>query len=117
MARKVEVRLIDDLTGKTANETVSFSLDGVQYEIDLSTANATKLRDKLSPFVQAARKTGGRRGGRGTGRGTGRGRKTAAGGTPTREVREWAREQGIEVNERGRIPADVMVKFEQANTA
>jgi hypothetical protein len=113
MAQKVEVRLIDDLTGKTADETVSFSLDGVQYEIDLSTANATKLHDKLSRFVQAARKTGGRRGGRPAGRG----RKTAAGGTPTREVREWAREHGIEVNERGRIPAEVMVKFEQAKTA
>ena|SRR5829696_6101700 len=114
MAQKVEVLLIDDLTGGTADETVSFSLDGVQYEIDLSTTNAGKLRDEVAQFVRAARKTGGRRGGRGGGR---NGRKGASDGTSTREVRAWARQQGIEVNERGRIPADVMVKFEEAKTS
>jgi hypothetical protein len=113
MAQKVEVRLIDDLTGETADATVSFSLDGAQYEIDLSAANASKLRDEVARFVHAARKTGGRR----IGRGTGRGRKYASGGSSTREVRQWAKDQGIQVNERGRIPADVVVKIEEAKTS
>lgn len=113
MAQKVQVLLVDDLTGDTAHETVSFSLDGVPYEIDLSTANAAKLRDELTRFVHAAPKTGGRR----TGRAAGRSRNVASGGPSAREIREWAKEHGMQINERGRIPADVVVKFEQATTS
>jgi hypothetical protein len=108
MAQKVEVLLIDDLTGDTADETVSFSLDGVQYEIDLNTANAGKLRDELTRFAQAGRKTGGRRAA---------GRRTSSGRPSTRDVRQWAKDHGIQVNERGRVPAEVMIKFEEATTS
>jgi Lsr2 len=112
MAQKVEVTLVDDLDGGQADETVAFSLDGTQYEIDLSKDNATKLRDELSRFVGAGRKVGG---GRKQGRAA---RKTVNPDQPSsHEVREWAREQGIKVSERGRIPADVVVKFQQAKAS
>ena len=104
MAQKTIVRLLDDLDGSEADETISFMLDGTQYEIDLSTAHASTLRAGLAPFVASARKTGGRR----AARGASRGRRAPS------EVREWAKEQGIEVSERGRIPAEVMVKFQEA---
>ena len=112
MAQKVEVHLVDDLTGETADETVSFTLDGVQYEIDLSATNAGKLRDDLGRFVQAARKTGSQRTGRAS-----RGRKPASTGPSTREIREWAKDHGIQVNERGRISSEVLARFQEAKTA
>jgi hypothetical protein len=102
MAQKVQIVLIDDLDGGPADETVSFALDGVAYDIDLSTPNAARLRNALSPFVGHARKVS-RSGGR-KGRGT-RDNRSA-------EIRQWARSQGIAVNERGRIPADLVAKFE-----
>ena len=112
MAQKVEVTLVDDLDGGQADETVTFGLDGTQYEIDLSKDNAAKLREELARFVGSARKVGG---GRKTGRGS---RKTATPGQPSsHEVREWAREHGIKVSERGRIPADVVVKFQEARAS
>lgn len=105
MARKVTVSLVDDLDGGTAEETVGFGVDGKNYEIDLSAANATKLRDALAEFVAAARRAGtGRRGGRpsvATSRGVGDRQQSQA-------IREWAREQGMNVSDRGRIPADVL---------
>ncbi len=111
MAQKVEVLLIDDLSGGKADETVQFGLDGVQYEIDLSEENASKLRAELTPYVEAARRVSGR--GR---RGRGVGRKPA-GQPSTREVRKWAKEHGMEVSDRGRIPADVYAKFQEAKGA
>jgi nucleoid-associated protein Lsr2 len=113
VAQKVEVQLIDDLDGGQAEETVSFSLDGVQYEIDLSAKNAGALRDHLAVFVGAARKAGG---GRRSGRGRGRA-ESALGRPSSHEVREWAKEHGMKVNERGRIPTDVYVKFQQAQAS
>ncbi len=109
MAQKVQVVLVDDLDGGTADETVTFSLDGVSYEIDLSHDNAARMRDLLAPYVGHARRaTGPRRaaGGRGA-----RGK----GGTNPAEVREWAKSQGIAVNERGRISADLMARFQAAH--
>jgi hypothetical protein len=114
MAQKVEVLLLDDLTGEKADETVSFALDGVQYEIDLSAGNAAKLREGLAPFTEAARKIGG---GRRAARANGRGRKAATDGPSSQEIREWAKEQGIQVNERGRIPSEVMVRFQEAKAS
>jgi hypothetical protein len=107
MAQKVQVILLDDLDGGEADETVSFGLDGNTYEIDLSKKNAAKLRDVLAPFVESARKAGNRRA-------RGRGRAPASGrsGTDTSAVREWAREQGLKVSDRGRIPADILEKYE-----
>ncbi|HEY4631913.1 MAG TPA: Lsr2 family protein [Blastococcus sp.] len=115
MARKVQVILSDDLDESlSADETVSFSLDGTSYEIDLAEKNATEMRDALSRYVSAARKVGGR----GT-RGSGGGRSRAGGGRMDREqagaIREWARKNGHAVSDRGRIPASVVEAYESAH--
>lgn len=104
MAQKVHVVLIDDIDGGDADETVRFALDGVGYEIDLSASNAARLRHAMAEFVGHARKTQSRGGRRGR-------------GTHSRsaEIRTWARDQGLQVNERGRIPADLAAKFEAAH--
>jgi len=111
MAKKVTVTLVDDFDGEgAADETVEFGLDGVTYEIDLSTKNATKLRSDLKQWVGAGRRVGGRRRGRSS---SGRGR-----GAIDREqsaaIREWARRNGHNVSTRGRIPADVIDAFHAA---
>src|SRR5215213_2239381 len=107
MAQKVTVLLVDDIDGGSADETVSFSLDGVSYEIDLSTKNAKTFRDALAQYVGQARRVGGRSA-RGTRRGGGGDNRTA-------EIREWARKNGHKVNERGRIPAAVVEAYDKAH--
>jgi len=109
VAQKIQILFIDDLDGSTAEGTVRFGLDGTEYEIDLNAGHAKELRDVLARYVDAARRAGGsaRKPARGSRRGT-------AGGPNTTEVREWARAQGIEVKDRGRVPADLMVKFKSA---
>lgn len=109
MAQKVQVILVDDLDGGTADETLTFSLDGVSYEIDLNHDNAARLRDVLAPYIGHGRRIGGSR--RQSARPAGR----AAGRTDPAEVREWAKGQGIAVNERGRISAELMEKFQAAH--
>ncbi|TDD73902.1 histone-like nucleoid-structuring protein Lsr2 [Actinomadura rubrisoli] len=109
MAQKVEVLLVDDIDGGEADETVSFSLDGTTYEIDLSKKNAAKLRGGLEPFVSSARKAR-----KATGR-AGRGARTTNSRERSAEIREWAKSNGIKVNERGRIPANVIEKYEAAH--
>jgi hypothetical protein len=112
MAQKVTVSLVDDLDGGTAEETVGFGLDGKSYEIDLSSANASKLRDALAEFVAAARRPGsGRAGRRSGGAGSSGGSRAAGDREQSRAIREWAREQGMDVSERGRIPADVLQAY------
>ncbi len=111
MARKVEVTLIDDLDGGEADETVAFGLDGTRYEIDLSSANAQKLRDTLAKFIDAARRD---KGGRQPARGAAR-KAAAAVGPNTSDVREWAKAQGYDVSERGRVANDLIVKFQEAH--
>lgn len=106
MAKKVQYLLVDDLDGGGGDETVSFALDGVSYEIDLSKKNAQGLRDALAKYVGSARRTGGRRG-----RGRGRGRSSSE----TSAIREWARSQGLKISDRGRIPADILEKYDAAN--
>lgn len=110
MAQKVEVSLIDDLDGGKAEETIAFGLDGTQYEIDLSAKNAKQLRESLSRYVDVARKD---KSPRATGRSAGR--KVAQGGPNTSDVREWAKLQGYEVSERGRVSKDLIVKFQEAH--
>jgi hypothetical protein len=116
MAQKVTVELVDDLDGTVSDDisTVTFSLDGVEYEIDLSEDNAGQLRDALADYVTAARRTGGRipRGIPGP-RSAGTTRPTAD-REKTRVIREWAREHGYEIAERGRIPANVIEAYEEA---
>ena len=109
VAQKIPTLFIDDLDGSSAEGTVRFGLDGTEYEIDLNAAHAKELRDALARYVDAARRTSG--GARKSARGSRRG---PASGLNTTEVREWARAQGIEVKDRGRVPADLMVKFKSA---
>lgn len=106
MAQKVHIVLVDDIDGSGADETVTFGLDGATYEIDLNSANAAKLRDSLASYVGHARKVGGRRAGR---------KAAAAGGTSAAEIREWARSNGYDVPERGRVSAEVRSAYEAAN--
>jgi hypothetical protein len=108
MARKVQYFLVDDIDGGEASETVNFGLDGLSYEIDLSDGNAAALRESLSKYVGNARRAG-RRGGRGRGRGA------PARNTETATIRDWARERGLKVSDRGRIPAEILAKYEAEN--
>lgn len=107
MARKVLVRLVDDLDGLPSEDvaTVTFSLDGVTFQIDLNQANATRLREGLAPYVAAARRTGGR---------AKRGTAARAAGNDGPAIREWAREHGYELAERGRIPSNVVAEYRAA---
>jgi hypothetical protein len=111
MAQKVQTLLIDDLDGGEADSTVRFGLDGTDYEIDLSAKHAGALRKALAPYLGAARRapaSAARRPGR-----SGR-RAASAGGPDPTAVREWAKSQGIEVKDRGRVPAELVVKFKAA---
>jgi hypothetical protein len=117
MARKVQVILSDDLDDSiSADETVSFALDGTTYEIDLSEKNANEMRDVLGKYVSAARKVSSR-GTRASG--AGRSRATGGGGRMDREqagaIREWARKNGHAVSDRGRIPASVVEAYESVH--
>ena len=110
MAKKVTVTLVDDFDGEApADETVEFGLDGVSYEIDLSSKNAKKLRDELKVWADAGRRVGGRRRGRSAGRG-----RASIDREQSAAIREWARRNGHNVSARGRIPADVIEAFHAA---
>ena len=109
--RKVETILVDDLDGGAADTTIRFGLDGSDYEIDLSEEHADSFRDSVQVFIEAARKAGtGARSGRGN-------RKRPATGPDSALVREWAKSKGLEVKERGRVPADIVARYkaEQGN--
>lgn len=112
MAQKVQVLLVDDIDGGDADETVQFALDGVSYEIDLSTKNAAKMRDALAGYVAESRRVGARVGRRRGGRARA---ASANGGSSASEVREWARANGHQVSDRGRVPASVMDAFRAAH--
>jgi hypothetical protein len=119
VAQKVEVRLVDDLDGGKADETLSFGLDGRSYEIDVSRKNAQKLRSALAPYLAGARKVSGRRPAK---RAAGaaaapktRGRRSAPGAPASSEVREWAKKAGLDVSDRGRIPSDLVARFREAH--
>jgi len=107
VAQKVMVTLVDDLDGSEAEETVEFGLDGAFYEIDLSEDNAERLRDALAEYVEHARRAGGRK--RAAARaGVGRPPRTASADREQNQaIREWARKQGMNVSDRGRIPKEV----------
>ena len=123
MVQKTTVTLVDDLDGGDAEESVEFGLEGVAYEIDLSDSHAQALREALADYVAHARRTGGRR--------TPTRRARAGNGTPasrpsgaapvtvdreqSKAIREWARSQGLEVSDRGRIPNSVTEAYQQAH--
>ena len=110
MAKKVTVTLIDDFDGAgAADETVEFGIDGVAYEIDLSSKNAARLRNELKQWAEAGRRVGGRRRGR-----SGAGRRGVIDREQSAAIREWARRNGHNVSTRGRIPADVIDAFHAA---
>lgn len=105
MAQRVQIILEDDYDGGTAAETVSFGLDGAEYEIDLSDKNAEALRDTFAPWLAHARKTGGRRK---------RGSRPAE-ASSTSDIRAWAQANGHEVSSRGRVSADIRDAYEKAH--
>jgi hypothetical protein len=109
MAQKVNVILVDDIDGSDAAETVSFGLDGARYEIDLNSGHAEELREQLDLYVKKARKVTGSAGR------PGRVRRTDANDARNKEIRNWARGRHLDVNERGRIPADIVAQYEAAN--
>lgn len=109
MAQKVQILLTDDIDGTEAVETVTFSLDGKTYEIDLNEKNAGKLRKSLEPYVGAGRRQK-------SAPGVQRKRSASTGGdSDTAAIRAWAKENGYNVNDRGRVPADVREAYNQAH--
>jgi len=109
MAQKIQTLFVDDIDGSEAEGTVRFGLDGTDYEIDLSAAHSADLHAALAPFIAASRKVpaAARRLGRAA-------RKAATGGISTTEIRQWARTQGIEVKDRGRVPTGIVARYRQA---
>jgi len=110
MAKETITRLVDDLDGGTAHETVTFGLDGLSYEIDLSSKNAKKLRSELASYVEKGTRMSGRRlpGARPT---SGRRRGGRTDREQNQAIREWALARGFEVAARGRIRQDVVEQF------
>ncbi len=108
MAQKTKTFLIDDLDGTEAVETVLFSLDKVSYQIDLSKKNAASLRDTLASYIKSGRRL--------TGRGRARVAGKRASTSKTAEIRAWAREQGLRVSDRGRVPDPIMEQYEKAHS-
>jgi hypothetical protein len=112
VAQKITTLFIDDIDGGAAEGTVRFALDGTEYEIDLNAKHSEELRSALGRYVSHARKVGGasRRAGRAAGR-AGRGSGSSVN---TTEIRNWARENGYDIKDRGRVPADLVAKYQAA---
>src|SRR3982751_1380266 len=106
MVSRTTVELLDDIDGKPAAETVTFGLDGREFEIDLSEKNAKALRRALEPWAASARRGGGRKARAGSVR--------SASGVDTKAVRAWATENGIEISARGRIASEVLEQYQAA---
>ncbi len=111
MAQKIQTLFIDDIDGGTAEGTVRFALDGAAYEIDLSAKHGDELRQALATYIGHARKVGGAR------RSSATPGRRGASATDTHAVREWARGAGIDIKDRGRVPADVVAKYKAAVAA
>lgn len=105
MAQKVLVEMVDDLDGSVAEQSIQFGLDGVTYEIDLSSKNAKKFRKSIENYVEHARRVGGRKR-------SSSARTTTADREQNQAIRAWARKQGFEVSDRGRIPSEVIDKYQ-----
>ncbi|MFI5585239.1 Lsr2 family protein [Amycolatopsis sp. NPDC051758] len=117
MAQRVHVEMVDDLDGSDASQTVPFSLDGVQYEIDLSEDNASALRDELARYVGAARRIGGRKVRLATGQSLSGSSSSSTDRERNRQIREWAQANGYEVAERGRLSSEIIAGFEADQVA
>ena len=112
MAQKIQTLFIDDIDGGAAEGTVRFALDGTEYEIDLNAKHSEELRSALGKYVSHARKVGGS--GRRAGGGAGRAGRGTGSARTTTEIRNWAREQGYDIKDRGRVPADLVAKYQAA---
>ncbi|WP_238009807.1 Lsr2 family protein [Dactylosporangium sp. AC04546] len=119
MVRRVIHTLVDDLDGERADESLGFEVDGVRYEIDLSAANAQRLRDALAPFVGAARRVG-----RGPVAGGGRGRtyrperdSRRVSRARNQAIREWGQSLGLEVSARGRLSRELVARYHASAAA
>ena len=110
VARKVEVTLVDDIDGGEAGETLTFTLDGTTYEIDVSAHRADDLRARLWPFISKARKVG--RGGRAVARRTQATGPARSDRAQNRAIRDWANRKNIELSDRGRIPRHIVELYE-----
>ena len=106
MATRIAIALEDDLDGGPADQTLRFGLGGTEYEIDLSATNAGRFRQQLTPFIEHARKAG--RGQRS------RSARPASARERGSEIRAWAKDQGIAVSDRGRIPSSVAEQYDAA---
>jgi nucleoid-associated protein Lsr2 len=106
MAQKITVALEDDLTGGRAAETLRFAFDGTDYEIDLNAKNGTAFRRQFAPYVEHARKTGRAQ--------TRRAPRAASTRQRSGDIRAWAKEHGLAVSDRGRIPASVIEQYQAA---
>jgi hypothetical protein len=112
VAQKITTLFIDDIDGGAAEGTVRFALDGTEYEIDLNAKHSEELRSALGKYVSHARKVGGAA--RRVGRATARASRGAGATLNTTEIRNWARENGYEIKDRGRVPADLVAKYQAA---
>jgi hypothetical protein len=112
VAQKIQTLFIDDIDGGAAEGTVRFALDGTDYEIDLNQKHSEELRSALGKYVSHARKVGGSA--RRAGRLAGRASRGANSALNTTEIRNWAREQGYDIKDRGRVPADLVAKYQAA---
>jgi hypothetical protein len=111
VAQQIQTLFIDDIDGGEAEGTVRFALDGTEYEIDLSASHSQELHTALTKYVDHARKVGG------TARRATRGTRRNASAIDTTAVRAWAKDHGVDVKERGRIPADVVEQYRTATGA
>lgn len=111
MAKRVTEHLVDDIDGSEAQGTLRFSVEGAQYEIDLSEKNAEEFHEALAPYISAARRTGGRQS-----RGSSRSavRNGSGSSVDPKEVREWAKSQGLDVNPRGRVSKTLIEQYQAA---
>jgi Lsr2 len=110
MAQRIQTLFIDDIDGGAADGTVRFGLDGTDYEIDLSGEHADELRKALEKYIEHSRKVGG------TARRSPRGHRDAP-AIDNSKVREWAKGNGYDIKDRGRVPADVVAKYQAASGA
>jgi hypothetical protein len=114
MAQRVQVELVDDINGEEAQETVRFGVDGTEYEIDLTTENAEKLRSSLSEYVDKGRKAkAGRRGQ--TGQNSPSASTTNSKREETQKIRQWAQDNGHNPSSRGRITQSIIDAYNEAH--
>lgn len=113
MAKKTIEKFYSDISGEeidSSTPTVTFGFDGTSYEIDVTEQEKTEIEKTLAPYIRAGRKATGASARR-------RGRRSggSSSDSPAKQVREWAKEQGIDVPARGRVPSDVLEKYNAAH--